>query len=67
MIIDISEEIALTRWEYTSGIDDSREVVTEHGQKVLEFIAEHFDVRPLTDEAREAMAGMGENPERLNT
>jgi hypothetical protein len=38
---------------------------SDHGREVLEFIAHHFDLRPLTPAAREAVRYAGSKDERV--
>lgn len=39
--------------------------VSDYGREVLDFIAEHFDLRPLTPAAREAVSHAGSHDARV--
>tara|TARA_X000001036_G_scaffold284057_1_gene263853 strand:- start:459 stop:662 length:204 start_codon:yes stop_codon:yes gene_type:complete len=39
--------------------------VSDHGREVLDFIAYHFDLRPLTPDAREAVSHAGSHEARV--
>ena len=45
--------------------DTSNSGASDHGREVLDFIAEHFDLRPLTREARLAVRCAGSADARV--
>lgn len=58
---EIDEAIELTKYVYDMKEPGNmgRNEITMHGQKVLEFVAEHFDVRPLTQDGVDAIEAAG--------
>lgn len=55
--IDITEDIKLE--EYTGKLGDYSATPTYFGQQVLEFVAQHFDLRPLTEHGADAVKCQG--------
>ncbi|MEO2141038.1 MAG: hypothetical protein ABGX63_02535 [bacterium] len=59
--VDISEDIALERLRLNATTGESDYAPTEFGTRVLDFVATHFDLRPLTTHAVHAITDQGQD------